>query len=189
MLTHELGVSPVGVSVKVHDIPSDYGRVNPVNHIPALELDDGTLFYDSRVICEYLDVSHGARLLPREGAARWRTLKLQVMGDGPMDAATRCVGELARPSERQWSHRLAEYERSMSQTLGAPDLGAISVACALGYLDFRLPKALWRASRPRLARWYESFAERPSMAAGAPTLPWSWKRLNPRFARRCLPDV
>lgn len=80
MLTHELGVSPVGVSVKVHDIPSDYGRVNPVNHIPALELDDGTLFYDGRVICEYLDVSHGARLLPREGAARWRTLKLQVMG-------------------------------------------------------------------------------------------------------------
>jgi len=182
VLAHELGVSPVGVSVKVHDIPSDYGRVNPVNRIPALELDDGTLFYDSRVICEYLDASHGARFLPREGAARWRTLKLQVMGDGLMDAATPCVAELARPSERQWPHRLAEYERSMSQTLdaleavaesfGAPDLGAISIGCALGYLDFRLPKVLWRASRPRLARWYESFAERPSMAATAPILPW-----------------
>jgi glutathione S-transferase len=183
VLARELAVRLDGVLVKVHEIPSDYGRINPVNRIPALEIDDGTLIYDSRVICEYLDVSHGSRFLPQEGAARWQTLKLQVFGDGLMDAATPCVGELARPPERQWPHRLAEYERSMSQTLdaleamtgsfGASDLGAISVGCALGYLDFRLPEIPWRSSRPRLARWYDAFADQPSMVATSPLSPWS----------------
>lgn len=183
VLAHELGVNLPGVLIKVHEIPSDYGRINPVNRIPALEIDDNTLIYDSRVICEYLDVSHGSRFLAREGSARWQTLKLQVLGDGLMDAATPRVSELARPPERQWPHRLAEYERSISQTLDAfedmtesfngLDLGTISIGCALGYLDFRLPNEPWRDHRPRLAIWYASFADRPSMATTSPLNAWT----------------
>ena len=33
-------------------------RINPLGKIPTLELPDGTVLYDSPVICEYLDTLH-----------------------------------------------------------------------------------------------------------------------------------
>ena len=48
------------------------------------------------------------------------------------------------------------------------DIGTITVACALGYLDFRFPTMAWRAGRPRLAAWFERFAARPSMLQTVP---------------------
>ena len=49
-----------------------------------------------------------------------------------------------------------------------PTIGEISVACALGYIDFRLPDLDWKGSRPKLAGWYARFCEYPSMKATAP---------------------
>jgi glutathione S-transferase len=177
----ELGVELELETVAVHAIPSDYGAINPVNRIPALRLDSGEMVFDSRVICEYLAVQAGSDLLPAVGAERWRVLKLQVFGDGIMDAAVPRMGEVSRPKEQQNPHRLAEYERSLTQTLdaleritdqlGGVNLGAIAIACALGYLDFRFAWDPWRPSRPKLAAWFETFAARPSMAATAPTVP------------------
>ncbi|MDP1165981.1 glutathione S-transferase C-terminal domain-containing protein, partial [Klebsiella pneumoniae] len=43
------------------------------------------------------------------------------------------------------------------------DIAAISVACALGYLDFRHPDMQWRLDNPRLAAWYAEVSQRPSM--------------------------
>ena len=50
----------------------------------------------------------------------------------------------------------------------APSIGEISVACALGYIDFRLPEIEWRATRPKLAEWLARFEKYPSMIATAP---------------------
>lgn len=178
VLALELGTPLELQPVAVHAIPSDFGKINPVNRIPALELDDGELIFDSRVICEYLDVAAGGRFLPSAGPERWRVLKLQVFGDGILDAAVPRYFELQRPPQQRSDHRLAEYERSMRQTLdaleqeaerlGEANLGAIAVGCALGYLDFRFADEPWREGRPRLAAWYEAFAARPSMAQTAP---------------------
>ena len=41
--------------------------VTPLSKIPALKLDDGTVLYDSRVICEYLDALGTGALIPAEG--------------------------------------------------------------------------------------------------------------------------
>ncbi len=174
----ELGLDLDLETVAVHSLQSDFGRINPVNRIPALQLDDGALVFDSRVICEYLDVTHGGGLLPASGAERWAVLKLQVFGDGLMDAAVPRQGERNRPPAQQNPDRLAEYERSMRQTLdaleattetlGGLNLGVISVGCALGYLDFRYPDLPWRPDRPRLSAWYEGFAARPSMIQTRP---------------------
>jgi glutathione S-transferase len=49
-----------------------------------------------------------------------------------------------------------------------PTIGHIAAACALGWLDFRFPADDWRTTRPGLAEWYASFAERPSMQATQP---------------------
>jgi len=49
------------------------------------------------------------------------------------------------------------------------DIGTISVACALGYLDFRYANKDWRAVYPNLAAWFSAFAERQSMKATQPS--------------------
>jgi hypothetical protein len=38
-----------------------------------------------------------------------------------------------------------------------PDVAAITVACALGYLDLRF-EGSWRRSHPRLVSWLDQFA-------------------------------
>jgi glutathione S-transferase len=48
------------------------------------------------------------------------------------------------------------------------DLGDISLACALAYLDFRLPEIAWRCAHRPLAVWLDGVGRRPSMQATAP---------------------
>jgi len=47
-------------------------------------------------------------------------------------------------------------------------IGHVAIGCALGYLDFRFAADQWRQGRPKLAAWYEAFAQRPSMVATVP---------------------
>jgi hypothetical protein len=51
-----------------------------------------------------------------------------------------------------------------------PNIGTITLACALGYLDFRLPKIEWRRTRGATAEWYLPFTARRSMIATQPRL-------------------
>jgi glutathione S-transferase len=44
----------------------------------------------------------------------------------------------------------------------------IATGVALAYLDFRHSQMQWRTGRERLASWYFSFAQRPSMLATQP---------------------
>jgi glutathione S-transferase len=48
------------------------------------------------------------------------------------------------------------------------DIGTISVACALGYLDLRFAHEPWRPAHPRLAAWFAAFAETPGIARTVP---------------------
>lgn len=155
---------------------------NPLGKLPALVLEDGAVLYDSRVICEYLDNRHSAEpLLPAPGAARWRRLTLCSLADGMLDAALLIRYERAlRPQEKHWEQwldgqsqkierGLSYLERESIAELDARfDLASISVACALGYLDFRQPQLGWRQRYPRLAAWYAVVEQRPSMAQSRP---------------------
>src|SRR5262249_47071842 len=61
-------------------------RDNPLSKIPTLVLDDGTVLYDSPVICEYLDaLDRQPQLFPIEREARMRALRRQALGDGYLD--------------------------------------------------------------------------------------------------------
>ena len=57
-----------------------------------------------------------------------------------------------------------EHER----LAGPFDIGALTIACALGYLDFRFATEDWRKTRPKLAAWFAEIARRPSMQATEP---------------------
>ncbi|QQZ41666.1 glutathione S-transferase [Pseudomonas sp. SK3(2021)] len=155
---------------------------NPLGKIPALRLADGNVLYDSRVILDYLDQQHvGNPLIPREGSARWLRLTLAALADGIMDASVLIRYELAlRAPEKHWEQWLDGQRDKIRRALAVLeadaiaelashfDVAAISVACALGYLDFRHPDLQWRDARPRLAAWYAEVSQRPSMLATQP---------------------
>lgn len=155
---------------------------NPLGKIPALRLDDGNVLYDSRVILEYLDQQHvGNPLIPREGTARWRRLTLAALADGIMDAAVLIRYEVAlRAPEKHWEQWLDAQRDKIRRALAVLeadaiaeltshfDVAAISVACALGYLDLRHPDLEWRKSNPQLSAWYAEVCLRPSMLATVP---------------------
>jgi hypothetical protein len=44
-------------------------------------------------------------------------------------------------------------------------IGEISLGSALAHLDFRFADEPWRPGRPKLAAWFQTFSERPSMQA------------------------
>jgi glutathione S-transferase len=137
--------------------------------------------FDSPVICEYLDSQHkGRKLFPRKGRERWMALRQQAMADGLLDAAllARYEGFL-RPEEKRWPDWskgqmkkidgvLDQLEAESKALKGKPTIGTVSIACALGYLDFRFGHHDWRAKRPKLAKWFAAFAKTPSMKATVP---------------------
>jgi glutathione S-transferase len=153
---------------------------NPLSKIPALVLDDGTALYDSPVICEYLDgLAGGGRLLPASGSARWRVLRLQALADGIVDAGVMVFYESTlRPEALRWEAWLEGQRAKLRQGLdvlegeaasfAGVDLGQISAAAAIGWLEFRGCFGDVRAGRPALTRWYEAFSQRPSMVATIP---------------------
>ncbi|EPJ82360.1 glutathione S-transferase domain-containing protein [Pseudomonas sp. CFII64] len=157
---------------------------NPAGKIPALRLADGNVFHDSRVILDYLDQQHvGNPLIPREGSARWRRLTLASLADALLDAALLIRYETAlRPVEKHWDLWLDNQQQKIDRALSyfeqdaitelssAFDVASISVAAALGYLDFRQPNLGWRSSYPRLASWYGEVSQRPSMLATQPSV-------------------
>lgn len=59
---------------------------NPLSKIPTLVRPDGSVLFDSVVICEYLNDLAGGTLFPLEGEARWQSLRWHAFGDGLLDA-------------------------------------------------------------------------------------------------------
>ncbi len=156
---------------------------NPLGKIPALITEDGTAYYDSRVILEYLDDrAGGGKIIPREAPARFAALRLQALCDGILDASILLVyeGRWRAPEkhEQKWlDHQSGKVARALAVLEAAPrklapppalpDVGQIALACVLGYRDLRFDGD-WRADHPRLVAWLDDFAARvPAFAATA----------------------
>jgi glutathione S-transferase len=159
--------------------PADSIRAqNPLGKIPALVLDDGTTYYDSRVILEYLDhLAGGGRIIPREPKARFEALRMQALCDGVMEASLLIIYEARyRPADKavqSWLDRQADkvarglvaLEAAPPALTPVPDVGQIALACALGYRDLRFG-GTWRNDHPRLLAWLDKFAAQvPAFAA------------------------
>ena len=161
-----------------HESPDDLLADNPLSKVPCLVTDDGLSLFGSQLICEYLDsVGDELQLFPAHGAPRWRALKFQSLGDGILDAAVPWRGEQGRPREAARDQQMARYRDVIARALDTlerdpphkiVDIGSVTVACALGYLDFRFASHPWRAGHPRLAAWHEAFARNKGIAETAP---------------------
>jgi glutathione S-transferase len=183
VLAHELGMAGQ-IALQPEDgwsEPEALVAENPLSMVPTLVLDDGMTLYDSAVICEYLDSQHaGAPMIPPSGALRWQVLREQALADGILDCAVLVFMEtVKRPEEKRWAWWVELKQRAIVRSLDASeaavdglegriDLGTISLAVALAYLDLRGAVGEWREARPRLASWHAAFSQRPSMIATAP---------------------
>ena len=161
----------------------EFRKINPLGKIPALVLDDGSTLIDSPVICEYLNHIGGGKFFPADtiwkaASGRWKALGLAALGDGLSDAAVAWVilgrenpvPETAR--QRQMEAVLATLDVLERVKFAAdPTIGEITVACAIGYVEFRVPDLDWKSSRPNLSAWYAKLCEYPSMKATAPAAP------------------
>lgn len=181
---HEAGVASrietVRTLVSMTAPNRDLMKVNPLAKIPTLVTDDGQVLFDSSVICEYLDGLHGGAKLFPSGPERWPALRWQAFGNNMLDNLVPWRNERLRPQAQQSPETLAGFELKIRNAVSALEaeaealgrarigVGHVTLAVALGYIDFRFGDLGWRDGHPRIAAWYEIFSKRPSMQATVP---------------------
>lgn len=178
IVLHETGLidqvecvrSVVGMSLSPNlDVLKD----NPLGKIPTLITDDG-IFFDSRVICEYLNVKSGQQLLPEHGSERFTVLRLQALADGMTDILLLWRNELNHPHaawdavcqnfEIKIKAVMTSLESEVEQISELPfNIGHIALICALGQLDFRWNGCRWEEAFPKLSNFYQQLLKRPSV--------------------------
>ncbi len=177
VVAHELGIADQIQKLPSNANPVNRDRIiiedNPLGQVPTFFTDEGAVIYDSRVICEYLNARAHGNLFPAGGDLRWSVLTQQALADGMLGACLIARYEdVARPEPLRWSEwraaqldkvttGLAWMEANVAQ-LQKIDIGTISLACLLGYLDFRFPDFPWRSQAPQVAQWFTEMSKRPS---------------------------
>ena len=186
IVAHERGIvsridciRTVAATSKPH---ADLRKDNPWAKIPTRGLDDGTVIYDSPVICEYFDtlgeLEDAPKLFPTDHKARLVALRRQALGDGFLDLLVLLRDERmrAQPSDAHLVSAavrkraiLESLEQEAMELAAAPfRIGHVAIGCALSYLDFRYADDDWREAHPRLAAWHATFAARPSVHSTEP---------------------
>ncbi|HVW74038.1 MAG TPA: glutathione S-transferase family protein [Rhizomicrobium sp.] len=179
VIAYELGLKLEEINISPYQDPA-VRKINPLGKIPALVLDDGSVLFDSPVICEYLNHAGGGKFFPgmnifKHSSGRWKALGLQALGDGLADATVTWV-LLGREEQTAEKARARQMETILSALAALekvkfakdPTIGEIAVACALGYMELRLTDLDWRPTHPNLSGWYAQFCEYPSMKATVP---------------------
>lgn len=156
---------------------------NPLAKVPTLELDDGTLLFDSVVIVEYLEaLEPSPRLIPEQPLQRALVRRWEALADGIADAVVLAMLEGRREPERrdpmvvQRQHgkvraALSQIETDLSRqnrSLGPEfSLADAAVLSALGYIELRAPE-LFSVPYPNLEGYRAHFAARASVATTEP---------------------
>ena len=154
----------------------EFLEANPLSKVPTLVVAGEPALFDSRVIAEFLLDRAG---MNESGRAKTELLKRQALADGITDAALAIVQESRRPEEQRsayWVERwtaaiergLAHLEDGAINALDHWRLDAMATACALDYLNFRLPELAWEDRFPLTAAWYQKAIALEGMAATDP---------------------
>lgn len=151
---------------------------NPLSKIPTLVLDDGFTLFDSVVICEYLNDMADGSLFPKHGSDKWQALRWHALADGLLD--TLILWRNEREREAPLATLIAAFELKTRAALKLLEdeaqalaetpfsIGHVTVACALGYADYRFEALGWRGLAPRLAEWHADVSKRPSLQKTEP---------------------
>lgn len=157
---------------------------NPLGKVPALESDEGEIYFDSPVIAEYLETLGGTQaLLPEDRPEAVRAKLMEALADGITDAGVVWLLETRRVAEKQDEAVIARQCQKIERGLEVLEmriakgewlygsrfsLADIAAGCCLLWLDFRLPQFDWRTDRPALAAYCARLAARPAFAQTIP---------------------
>lgn len=179
----EIGLAPrvelVPIVVNFRKVEREASNPHPLNQVPTLIAPDGMAIYDSDVICSWLAEQAGADALalfdgPR---GRFEVAIRQSLAQSMIDVQMRLFSERTRDADGaesdvatgararlHWGLDALEQDRD-GWMQGAFDIGQVTAAAMLSYMDLRHADLGWRAGRPALASWYAAVAARPSMLA------------------------
>ncbi|WP_051279037.1 glutathione S-transferase N-terminal domain-containing protein [Hellea balneolensis] len=143
---------------------------NPLGKIPALEWQPEQYFFDSPVICQYLDSLSRAPILPTEGHTRFLNMWQHALGDGLADAVYNFRYETVRPPDLHWDEMIKRHETAITRSvetlenicewLGGPwTYGNLAIVTALDYASYRAGHLNWQEWAPKLAKWHSSFKD------------------------------
>lgn len=182
------------------DIPwhkdTTVAHYNPLEQLPILVADDGTIVYESSYILEWIEHRFPTpALVPANGADILEMKLFQVLSVGVMDALVRMNFEQARPEACRSSEWVARQKRKVAGGLGEISrrignrefavadmfsLADIEIGAVLGHLDFliRSIPALgeviddvqWRSRHPNLAGYIDRLEQRVSFREAPPQM-------------------
>ncbi len=164
VLAHERGIELELRYVSPLDDDPELLAHNPIGKVPALVAAGAMPLCDSRSIVAALDPR------PRSRVDRWH----EAMAHGLMEAALVVVLEGRRPASEQSPSWMARQQVRLHRIVDAVEgclppeadsAGALTLGCAMAYLDFRLPALGWQAHAPALAAWQAEQCQRASMRA------------------------
>jgi glutathione S-transferase len=162
---------------------SPYYTINPSGRVPYLVRDDGIGMEESALICAYLDHLEGAPAFAfPAGDQAWEMGRVEALARSMLDGLTVWGRELRHRPEAERSPTIIEHERQRSGRMadvwekeienplmrGRLNMAQITMACALQYASHVLGLE-WRQGHPKLARWLDVVAKRPSVASTAPS--------------------
>jgi glutathione S-transferase len=164
----------IGFAREILSVFGDFDQmltINPLGKVPALELEDGELLFDSRAILDYLDGLAGEErcLVPRSEPQHRAVLRADAVATGLAEKLYERGFEFARRSPEKRDLSLVErVERQIRSALGWLEAKApspwffgerftradVTLAVALTYLKEKQPALLRAGEFPALdAHW------------------------------------
>jgi glutathione S-transferase len=167
------------VEVIPQDNPDEFLASNPLGKVPALERDRGPTLVNSPLICEYIDSLNDENWIPRSGESRILVLRQQALADGLLDLTMGRRIEETRDEDLRWDFWHDRWEHGIKRTVKqldeersaferSVDLGALSIAIALSYIDLRFSEWGWRSEYPALDEFANRWSERESFKRTEP---------------------
>lgn len=168
------------IPAKVNPIDKnqDVSKWNPSGEIPTLVIGDAEVFIGSTLISQYLaQYCNNFDIFPAKTYELSKALQLAEYGDVVMKAGVlRRYEHTLRPQEffwREWSDgQLDKIDRILDvlenkwisyMKSSNLNIGLITVACSLSYLNFRFPDYDWGSKYSSLKNWHEVFEKKDSM--------------------------
>ncbi len=160
--------------------PDELLRSNPLSQVPTLLLDNGLPLTNSDTIIDWLERHYpNPALLPADEQLRTQALAIAALTQGLIECTVDIVLERRKTPAQQGQamieRRLTTIDRVVDTLAIRFDvdthhfyLDGIGVACALAYLDLRVPERNWRERSKQLTAWQAWAAERDSMRATQP---------------------
>ena len=164
--------------IDVSPIPENLDTLlsaHPSGKAPTLLLDNGIGLSECILIAQHMNDASEGKLYPKDPAERLSCQTMESIGSVLMDSLfARSSQNRLDASEQSPTILKKETDRSnrlyraldeiVSELEGKKHMGALTVACALSYADWRGAEDNWRVKHPRLDDWMKEIEQHQSFA-------------------------